>query len=330
MQIQYALVPFSDAVRDGYLSLLDQQRQEVALGKLEWKLRNNPEGPGLIAVATERGKVVGMNAFVATSFFVDGTKRRGYQSMDTIVSPEVRGRGVFGKLVETFYSGCDAALVYGFPNDNSAPGFFGKLGWASFGTVPMLIRPLRAGYFLRRLLKHAPDFRIPLLSKRHSLPERVTRFGQQDTESWDRFSVSCRCAVRRDADFLNWRLMDHPTGKYDVFRMPDGSFVASTLVAKHNGHIGYVMEAIGEERPLTTLIATALWNLQRQGADVALAWCLPHSSNYRSYRKAGFFPFPPSLRPIGINFGAKPLSHGSSAILDKASWYISYLDSDTV
>lgn len=330
MSIQYSLVPFSETVRDAYLDLLAQQQREVALGKLEWKFRDNPKGPGLIAVATKDGDVVGINAFMANRFNIGGAGQTGYQSMDTVVSPDVRGQGVFGELVHTFYNHCDAALVYGFPNSNSAPGFFGKLGWLNFGTVPMLIRPLRTGYFLKRIFKSAPDFRVPLLCQPHSSPEQITRFSHQDTETWRKFSLSCLCAVQRDADFLNWRLMDHPTEEYDVLRAPDGSFVASTLTNKHAGCIGYVMEAIGTEAHLAALIATALRDLQLKGADAALAWCLPHSPNYRSYRKAGFIPFPTMLRPIAVNFGARPLRSIASAAGNKASWYISYLDSDTV
>jgi len=331
MSIQYALVPFSDAVRNAYLDLLEQQQREVALGKLEWKFRANPSGPGLISVATKDGNIVGINAFIASTLHVGGARISGYQSMDTVVSPDVRGQGVFVKLVETFYDHSDdAAVVYGFPNSNSAPGFFGKLGWMNFGAVPMLIRPLRTGYFLKRFFRSAPDFRVPLLSQPHPSPERITRFGQQDTKTWEKFSSSCQCAVQRDADFLNWRLIDHPTEKYEILRAPDGTFVASTLTYKHGGRVGYVMEAIGEEVALTALIATTLRHLQFQGADVALAWCLPHSPNYRAYRRAGFFPLSKSLRPITVNFGARPLRSDVSAVGDRKSWYVSYLDSDTV
>lgn len=330
MSIQYSLVPFSETVRDAYLDLLAQQQREVAQGKLEWKFRCNPKGPGVIAVATKEGRIVGINAFMASTFHVGSNRETGYQSIDTVVSPEVRGQGVFGKLVETFYDHCGGALVYGFPNSNSAPGFFGKLGWMNFGTVPMLIRPLRTGYFLKRVFRNAPDLNVPLLCQTRSSPERITRFSHQDTEVWGKFSSSGLCAVQRDADFLNWRLMDHPTEKYDVLRAPDGSFVASTLTNKHAGCVGYVMEALGEEVSLTALIATTLRQLQLQGADVALAWCLPHSPNYRSYRKAGFFPFPAMLRPITINFGARPIRSVAAAVSSKESWYISYLDSDTV
>ncbi|MBK6570394.1 GNAT family N-acetyltransferase [Candidatus Aalborgicola defluviihabitans] len=330
MSIQYNLIPFSETVRDAYLDLLTQQQKEVALGKLEWKFANNPKGLGMIASATKDGRIVGINAFMANMFQVDGFLRLGYQSMDTVVSPDVRGQGVFGRLVETFYDQCNAELVYGFPNSNSAPGFFGKLGWTNFGAVPMLTRPLRTGYFLKRFVGIAPDFRIPLLSQIHVSTERITRFTQQDTETWMKFSSSNFCSVQRDADFLNWRLMDHPTENYDTQRAVDGSFVASTLTLKHAGSVGYVMEAIGDEATLAALIGTTLRQMQTRGADVALAWCLPGSPNYRAYRKAGFFPFPVGLRPIVVNFGARPIHCVSSTIAEKLKWYISYLDSDTV
>lgn len=330
MSIQYNLIPFSEAVRDAYLDLLTQQQKEVALGKLEWKFRSNPKGLGMIASATKDGRIVGINAFMANMFQVDGFLRLGYQSMDTVVSPDVRGQGVFSRLVETFYDQCDAALVYGFPNSNSAPGFFGKLGWTNFGVVPMLIRPLRTGYFLKRVVGIAPDFRIPLLSRAHAPAERIARFTPQDTETWLKFSSSGLCSVQRDADFLNWRLINHPTEKYDALRANDGSFIASSLTHKHAGCVGYVMEAIGDEVTLTGLIANVLRDMQIRGADVALAWCLPNSPNYRAYRNAGFFHFPLSLRPIVVNFGARALQGASSVIAEKSNWYISYLDSDTV
>lgn len=330
MSFEYKLIPFSETVRDAYLQLLAQQQREVSLGKLEWKFLHNPKGLGMIASATNNGKVVGINAFMANMFQVDGDVRLGYQSMDTIVSPDVRGQGVFSKLVETFYDQCDAALVYGFPNSNSASGFFGKLGWKNFGAVPMLIRPLRTGYFLKRIVGIAADFRIPLLSRAHASSDRIARFTHQDTETWLKFSSSNFCSVHRDANFLNWRLMDHPTEKYDALRAEDGSFVVSSLTQKHAGCIGYVMEAIGDEATLVALITTTLKGMQLRGADVALAWCLPNSPNYRAYRKAGFFHFPIGLRPIVVNFGARRLHGASPAIAEKSKWYVSYLDSDTV
>lgn len=330
MDIALDLVPYSEAVRDAYLALLPEQEAEVAAGKLDWKFLANPAGAGLIATAREGDGLLGVNAFMAAAFKVDGERLRGYQSMDTIVGAHARGKGIFGRLITCFYDRAEAGLLYGFPNLNSSPGFFGKLGWLPFGPVPMMVRPLRTGLLLKRISRFAPDWPVPILSRAHPGARAIDRFGDDATESWDRFSVGIGCAVERSAAFLNWRLADHPTERYQLWQAPDGAFAASTVTDKHGGRIGYLMEAVGPGTSLAPLISTALRDMRARGAEVAFSWCLPTAPNYRAYRKAGFYPLPARLRPILINFGVRPLGSASPSIGDVRRWYVSYLDSDTV
>lgn len=333
MDVSYALEPFTDEVRDAYLKLLPEQEQAIASGKLDWKFCRNPAGAGMVAVARGDGEIIGVNAFMPSRFGLRGQSVRGYQSMDTIVLPAARGKGVFQALINCFYERTDGALIYGFPNLNSSPGFFGKLGWTSFGPMPMLFRPLRTGYFLKRFGRLLPDIRVPILARPHRSAEPITRFDDSATEMWRRFAGGIECAIERDSDYLNWRLVDHPNERYDILRAPDGSFAAYSTSDKHGGRIGYVAEAIGTPGSLPALIASSLREIARSGADAALALCLPGSPNYAAYRKAGFYPLPARLRPIIINFGARPLradGDSAKAVVDPARWYISYLDSDTV
>src|SRR5690606_18808397 len=127
--------------------------------------QQHPSGIGLVATATKEGEIVGVNAFMPAGFNLGVDSILGYQSMDTIVSPAARGLGVFNKLINCFYEHSDAGLLYGFPNLNSSPGFFGKLGWTYFGPAPMLFRPLRTGYFLKKISAFLPDIGVPLLSR---------------------------------------------------------------------------------------------------------------------------------------------------------------------
>ena len=329
MDLEYQLVPYSDELRDAYLELLPEQELEVGRGKLEWKFRDAPGGTGVISVARDGEKVVGLNGFMAATFRIGTGQARGFQSMDTIVSPVARGRGVFGKLINCFYDESEGALLYGFPNLNSSPAFFGKLGWNFFGPVPMLVRPLRAGYFLKRIARFLPDFQLPLLCRRAAEAEAIARFDESSTAAWRSFSRQVGCAVERDADYLNWRFSDHPTERYTILRGADGAFVVSSVAAKHGARIGYVMEAIGSAGSLPGLIAESLHRMRSSRAEMAFAWCLPWSPNYAAYRRAGFLPFPARLRPIVINFGARPINASDPAVTDPKSWYISYSDSDT-
>jgi hypothetical protein len=330
MDIEYDLIPYSKSIEEAYLRLLPEQEQAVAQGKLKWKFDDNPAGAGLIATARSDEEVVGVNAFMANRFKIGDGRAIGFQSMDTIVSPAARGKGVFGKLVGCFYERADAALLYGFPNLNSSPAFFGKLGWTSFGPVPMLIRPLRTGYFLRRVSRFFPDVRLPIFGKKLRNPEPITRFGDWATASWQRFSRTIACAVERDADFLNWRLQRNPSGTYRVLRAPDDGFIAYTVVEKHGGRIGYLMEAVGDERTLAALIRTGLKEMQDDGADAVLAWCPAAAPNRAAHHQAGFHRLPGKLRTTLVNFGARALKDRDPAISQTDSWYVSYLDSDTV
>ena len=71
--------------------------------------------------------------------------------------------------------------------------------------------------------------------------------------------------------------------------------------------------------------------MARAGADVALAWCLSHSPNVSCYYRTGFVPFPERFRPIELHFGARAFDKSVEQVVgDRRSWYLSYLDSDTV
>jgi hypothetical protein len=329
MDVRYELLPYSDEVRRAYLELLPEQRREIEQGKLEWKFRTLPLARAVIAVARHEEAVVGLNAFMPAIFDIDGAAAAGFQSMDTIVSPAARGKGEFGKLINRFYEAGDGALLYGFPNVASSPAFFGRLGWSRFGPVPMLARPLRSG-ILRRIAGRVPDMPLPIVGARARDAAVVERFDGDSSRLWAQFSRPVRCAVRRDAAFLNWRIADHPSERYTILRSEAGSIAVYKVVRKHGAMVGYLMEALGSGTDLVRLIREALDRMREDGAEIAFAWCLPHSPNYRAHRKAGLWPFAPRLRPIVINFGARALAGPKETIEDKTSWYISYLDSDTV
>jgi hypothetical protein len=135
-----------------------------------------------------------------------------------------------------------------------------------------------------------------------------------------------------------WRLLEKPDADYRLSgaRSEAGdlqAFLAGKVVDKHSSRIAYVMEAIaapGQAGTLTDLLNAELCRAAGEGAQVALAWCPRSAPQYRAYRNAGFLPVPPGLRPIEINFGARPLAATTASMTAPgAAWYVSYLDSDT-
>jgi len=325
------------------------------LESLDWQYRKGPTARTFvdISVADEAGQAPRLAAIYATLplfLRVAGERRLAVQSLDTLTDRDFRGKGLFVRLAEATYERAaneGAACVYGFPNGNSAPGFFGKLGWRSLDPIPFLIRPLRSRYVAARLklagaARLLPDVRLaprspPRVPSGATLVE-VDRFDERFTDLWTDFARDIGVAVDRDAAYLNWRLVEKPGESYRRVALVHAgrvtAFVAFSLKEKHGGCVGYVMELLHARsfaEHARFLLALATAELVRQGADVALAWALRDSPNFSTYLRSGFLPFPERLRPIELHFGVRAFDRSVARVLeDRANWYLSYLDSDTV
>ena len=140
------------------------------LDALRWQYAENPARKLLVDLAICEHRIAAIYAVQPAEVRVDGIRRFAAQSVDTLVDADFRGRGLFTSMAESVYSRVrheGGLFVYGFPNANSAPGFFNKLQWSSLDPVPFLVRPLRtAGIASRlpfgKLLGRLPDFRLPI------------------------------------------------------------------------------------------------------------------------------------------------------------------------
>lgn len=69
------------------------------------------------------------------------------QSADTMTHPDHRGKGLFIELAELTYKLCcieGIRILFGFPNQNSLPGFVNKLDWQVSGNMECFIIPVKA------------------------------------------------------------------------------------------------------------------------------------------------------------------------------------------
>jgi hypothetical protein len=182
---------------------------------------------------------------------------------------------------------------------------------------------------------------LPLI-RGNQTPSAVYTDGAQLAEDfdnlWQRVAPRFGITVERSGEWVRWRLVDKPGTNYRCVGMKSAAgdldvFVAVKVADKHGGRLCYVMEAISiPERTadLERLLRAELALAARSGAEVALAWCPKTAPNYAAYRRAGFLPVPPRLRPIEINFGARALREEcADAAAPGATWYLSFLDSDT-
>lgn len=353
-EVTFRAMESTQADLDLFKATFDRNGSARTIEHLTWQYVRNPTGKLFVELALPVGdtsRAAAVYSVMPVFVRLNGQVLLGAQSLDTLTDAEFRGKGLFVKMAQNVFGKCEregVAWVYGFPNASSAPGFFRRLGWTRLDPVPFLVRPLRANYFLRRISALSSlASRVPSLPlgplRRPSLPRSVeirpvTQFDSSFDELWERFAHGVGAAVHRDALYLEWRLFRKPGQKYRVLALRENSrliaFCAFDVQEKHGGRIGYVLELLhdpGRADVAQKLLQEAIVEMAAEGAEVVLAWCLPHSPNYRPYRANGFWPLPERLRPIELHVGVRPLAAPPEANLgNRRNWYLSYLDSDTV
>lgn len=86
----------------------------------------------------ESGEVAAYYGVFPLEANIVGSIKSCAQSGDTMTSPKHQKKGLFVKLAEESYSLCSKLgieLVFGFPNENSFPGFKKKLNWRFTGNM---------------------------------------------------------------------------------------------------------------------------------------------------------------------------------------------------
>lgn len=83
------------------------------------------------------------------------------QSADTMTHPDHRNKGLFVELALTTFQLCrdlNIQLLFGFPNQNSLPGFVNKLGWRVADIMDCFIIHT-GGFSFKRLMDKLPGFK---------------------------------------------------------------------------------------------------------------------------------------------------------------------------
>lgn len=321
-----------EGLSDELMALYDAStmvRGATGRASIEWRFSRTPDP---FYVGRINGEIAGVMGFLQLDMVFDGVDGHGVQAVDGFVLERARGKGFFTRFGAAYQE--DSAqvggfLAWAFPNPPAARVWYGRQGWTDLGIAPFLVKPLRAGYAFRKL---GIPLDFPLTFGRDQKLEPAEGIDDWVEELWARFARPVRVATRRTADYLTYRLMEGPlaTDYRVVAPASQTAFVATRQADKHGGRLGYVMEAFGEPDEVTGLLVSELARMRDTGTEVALAWCHPWQPNYRSLRRAGFFPLPARLRPVEIRHGGRALNPAAAAATQPGTWYLSYLDSDTV
>lgn len=296
-------------------------------------------------------KLAAVVACFALPFKLGDERGLGVQTNNVMTDEKYRGQGLFfNSVAQTlkYFKTTSLDFAYGFGNSQSGPTYVNRFGWKELSPVPLLIKPLRANYFIERLglpswmARKLPT--IPLtrysrikLDGRHKIDRRLA-FDESFDALWQVVSSDIGVAVQRDRQFLNWRFATRPASDYRMLALRKAEELLAYVIYgqqhKHGGSIGYILEYLhhpAHEEAGRMLLRQAGDELRRQGCDAILAWSYDHSPNYTSFRECNFFPLPEKLRPSRVFMAADPIKAGPARLtVERRNWYVSFADLDVV
>jgi hypothetical protein len=192
-----------------------------------WKY-NPPSGRARIAVAERQGNIIATNSMLPLEVIRNETICRAWQSCDTVVDSQERGKGYFLKCLALLRREIPAGDFFmGFPNGNSVNGFI-KSGWHKALSVPIYVNPFAF---------------IPVLDKKRN-----------DALTFDKLNGVFESPrqgmwkIHFTPAYLNWRYRQHPYNEYkmELARDKVGEGVIVYRIAKVRGATFIlIMEYVG-------------------------------------------------------------------------------------
>ena len=289
-----------------------------------WKL-HAPDSPvPNVLLATSGDRPVFQYAGILTAFELDGARRNGMVSVDTMTAPDFRRRGLLTRVATEAYSRWrDAGIefVFGLPNEQWGSRA-AALGWLPLFPLRRMVRPLRP----EALLAHR--FALPWLSSMKlasslwngifaRLPPRdpslaiqaVARAGPEFDRLWASCRGNAKFGVVRDRAWVQWRFLDCPSRRYRVRLAtragePAG-YCAYAVYDSGSGRRAVIAELAapdGDAATRRTLLADVLRELLAEDVGHVTSLAVPGAPIYRDLRAAGFFGGPAfSVQIVPLN-----------------------------
>ncbi|MFI5365121.1 MAG: GNAT family N-acetyltransferase [Candidatus Binatia bacterium] len=284
----------------------------------DWFYRRNPYGTARCWIVIDRasGQVIGSAAWWPWPMAHGEEPSEGTLGADWAVAPQWQRQGIPRLRAEVWASHpwYGKATGISWPNEKSR-GSGIKRGRADriVGPVPRAILPLDAEQLLASRGWPSPVCRVAgIVADSASRAARglfLPRAGDVAIEPMRRFetafdAVTYRCMAwhgfwsPHDAEFLNWRYIEHPAGGYVAFAAAAGAEPVGYCVLRLAVQDAWLMELAAPAAP--SPVAGALVRHAVEVARAAGCTCLKFSAppqwrHWRLLRRAGFLPVPSDI-----------------------------------
>ncbi len=234
-----------------------------------WAYLSNPCGFPYVNLAYADDVLVGHYAIIPLKFIVGNCRHSVALSMTTMVHPSHRKSGLFSELANATYRQAvvdGTAAVFGFPNNNSAPGFRKRLNWEideKWGIVAVPVS-LRIGQRVEPKLVSSDEFR--------ALFKAPTEAAFLDLS---------------DPELLTWRLAK-PGTQYTLLRVEKELFI----VKPYGDSLDLVYHSSVEQNILS---AVSIYANSYEYKTINIFGCLSDGADQKTSYRFGFRCFDTAL-----------------------------------
>lgn len=264
-------------------ALFDAVKQgERPLAHDRWRFFGRKDEPAVLIVGEDDQGIAGLNALLPTEAILDGRRFKACQSIDTMVHPRARGKGLFGLLARE--ARAEAArrgieVVYGFPNDTSLPMFVKSQAFVYIDDMPRFVRAIRPSRRIQGVLGAVLDALASLLPRGPRAAGVEVTVGAPSEAELEPLLLATpptgECWVQRTAAELRWRYAGESAMGYEWLVARRGGRAVAAVVwgmrdaswgRRANGRAG-LMEMLGTDVPaLQTALAATIDRARDAGA----------------------------------------------------------------
>jgi len=314
---------------------------DASARRWEWQYRGNPVAhEPVIWMARDNGRIIGQYATMPVRLHVAGTEVDASWGMDVMVSPERQRQGLGEVLFRAWDDHTGASLGLGL--STASHRLFQKLRWPEVGPVPCLVKMLSPRAFARPGWPSPVNAIVSFAARpylwltRATMPSdtvisRVTGFDERFTELWKRVASKFAFAVRRDAEYLQWKYVALPHLRYEIIATEREGSLTGYAVYRHlnetRGKTTALVDFVADpdDPPAVIAIFASVEREARSAGSDKIRAFVMHAAFRRAMRSMGYSEVPSTIEFVA-KVNAVPV--GSDYYTDTSRWHVTFGDSD--
>jgi len=303
-----------------------------------WKLRGYQLPFENVWLAVNGERVIAQYAGIPIRVQTTGGIRWAVQSVDTMVDPDYRRRGLFAATAKhafAHWAEAGVAFVYGLPNEHSRPGFE-QLGlkcafplqWRQGYVRPFSALARRTNFnFPTRLLDTLWQASLHLSRQSTKNVQLVEVFdvGADFDQISRRMPLVDGFAFVRDREWVRWRYLQAPQLGYRLMLAREGQEPLGYAAYRLHGPAGIIAEVIAPRDHISVVIMRgAIERLITLGAESVRTLAVPETSydrHCRSLHLATRQSFDVAFLPLSVDISREHISNPNA-------WHMSGGDFD--